>query len=72
MAELLYEKPLNYVRLSKDTGIGISRLRNVLDAHAQRSGETRATGKSKDRARVITLLDPRRTVTDAAKLAKEG
>jgi Zn-dependent peptidase ImmA (M78 family)/transcriptional regulator with XRE-family HTH domain len=59
MAELIYDKPLNFARMANDTGIEISRLRGIFDAHAQRSGETGNAG-DKGRGNVISMIPRQR------------
>jgi len=57
MAELIYGKPLNYAHMSNDTGVDIGRLRTILDAHAQRSGETSSpTNSAKARRNVVPMV----------------
>jgi len=54
MAELVYGKPLNYARMSSDTCIGITRLREVLGARAAewRDAICRSTREEKQRGQV--------------------
>lgn len=71
MAELVYGKPPNFARMSRDTGVGITRLRSILDVHASRSGETHAPPSEERKAKVITLLSRRRARGgDSSKIAE--
>jgi Zn-dependent peptidase ImmA (M78 family)/DNA-binding XRE family transcriptional regulator len=61
MAEVVYGKPPNFARMCRDTGVGINRLRSILDVHASRSGETHAPPRGEKKAKVITLRSSRRS-----------
>lgn len=75
MAELIYGKPPHVVRLSKETGIGVGRLRQILNAHAQRSGETHTVPRGAKRDNLFTMtvrLETGPRKGDAPKMANEA
>jgi Zn-dependent peptidase ImmA (M78 family)/transcriptional regulator with XRE-family HTH domain len=53
MAELLYGTPVNYYKLSNDTGVGIAKLRSILEAH---SGGPNEPVRHEGGGRVISML----------------